>query len=78
MSELLIRSDNNPQGGILLLAKSNSVVNDLIRKIQNNIEKENSIIYCFNKKPNKLKVLRFGRPEKCDNDIMRLSLEIRS
>lgn len=62
----------------MVLAKSNSVVNDLIRKIKNNIELENSIIFCFDKKPDKLKILRYGRPEKCDRDIERLSLEIRS
>lgn len=33
MSDLLIKSENNMQGCILVLAKSNSVVNDLIRKI---------------------------------------------
>ncbi|CAD8099220.1 unnamed protein product [Paramecium sonneborni] len=78
MSELLIKSKENPQGAILLLAKSNSVVNDLVRKIHNNIENKNSIIFCFDYKPDYLKVVRFGRPEKCDSDIYRMSLEIRS
>ncbi|CAK85869.1 unnamed protein product (macronuclear) [Paramecium tetraurelia] len=80
MADLLIKAkdNDNPQGCILVLAKSNSVVNDLVRKITDSIEKPNSIIYCFNRKPDYLKILRFGRPEKCDKDIQRLSLEIRS
>ncbi|CAD8181032.1 unnamed protein product [Paramecium octaurelia] len=78
MADLLIRSKDISQGCILVLAKSNSVVNDLIRKIRNSIDTPNSIIYCFDNKPDKLKILRFGRPEKCDQDIQRQSLEIRS
>ncbi|CAK64865.1 unnamed protein product (macronuclear) [Paramecium tetraurelia] len=80
MADLLVQKDkeNEKQGGILVLAKSNSVVNDLVRKIQKNIEEQNSIIYCFNQKPDFLKVIRFGRPGLCESDIEENSLEILS
>jgi senataxin len=46
MAELLKESEGYRKGGILVLAKSNSVVNDLVRKINKHIEEENSIIFC--------------------------------
>ncbi|CAD8176971.1 unnamed protein product [Paramecium pentaurelia] len=78
MAEMLIYKENEKTGAILILAKSNSVVNDLVRKIQKNIQEQNSIIYCFKQKPDYLKVVRFGRPNLCDQDIEQHSLEIQS
>ncbi|CAD8174832.1 unnamed protein product [Paramecium octaurelia] len=63
---------------ILILGKSNGIVNDLVRKINKSIETQNSIIYCSEEQPQSLKVLRYGRPDLCENDIARYSVEIRS
>ncbi|CAD8086625.1 unnamed protein product [Paramecium sonneborni] len=69
---------NNKKDIILILGKSNSVVNDLVRKINQKLDDQNSIINCSDEQPDHLKVVRFGRPELCENDIARYSLEIRS
>ncbi|CAD8107812.1 unnamed protein product [Paramecium sonneborni] len=78
MAELLDFEENKKKGAILILAKSNSVVNDLVRKINKNTQEKDSIIYCFDYKPEFLKVIRFGRPSLCDQDIAKLSLEIQA
>ncbi|CAD8170681.1 unnamed protein product [Paramecium pentaurelia] len=76
---LLKESRNQDQKDIILiLGKSNGIVNDLVRKINKSIQTQNSIINCLNEEPNYLKVLRYGRPDLCENDIARYSVEIRS
>ena len=49
-----------------------------MRKINKSLENQDTITNCSDESRDYLKVVRFGRPELCENDIARYSLEIRS
>lgn len=71
------RLSPNPDEVILILARTNTVVNDLVRRLKKSIHDEKSIFNFDNRlKGFPWKIMRTGRADKCDEDIKENSMEI--